>query len=144
MKNISLLILFSVLILSCKKEEKKAGISWFPGTMEEGLKKAKAESKPLFVYWGAKWCPPCNVLRATTFKEDKFIQATNKFISIFLDGDTDQAQEWGEKLSAQGYPTLMILSPQGKEIVVFLQMFFLKSWLRLWTQPMTMRLRLIS
>ncbi len=92
-------------------------ISWHISGMPLALKQAKAQNKPLFVYWGAVWCPPCNVVKTTIFKDAQFIQATKDYIAVYLDGDTEEAQKWGEKLKVMGYPTLMILSPSGKEVL---------------------------
>lgn len=122
----ALLILLTVSLAACKKDgsAKRAGeasskeeIQWYADGIESALAAAKKENRPLFVYWGAVWCPPCNVVKATVFTDKEFIEATRKFISVYLDGDTESAQEWGEKLNASGYPTLMVLGSDGKEIV---------------------------
>ena len=34
-------------------------IAWFPGDVDAAFSRALAEHKPLFLYWGASWCPPC-------------------------------------------------------------------------------------
>ncbi|MCC7404830.1 MAG: thioredoxin family protein [Bdellovibrionales bacterium] len=92
-------------------------IPWHKSGMESALLEAQKTKRPLFVYWGAVWCPPCNVLKAKVFPEPEFRAAMVPFIPVYLDGDTESAQVWGEKLNASGYPTLMILDPAGKEVV---------------------------
>ena len=109
-------LFFSLIPSSCTFKRKAESIDWHKSGMESALEKAKKEKKPLFVYWGASWCPPCASLKSRVFTHADFIQATHNYISVYLDGDSQSAQKWGEKLKAQGYPTLMILSPQGKEI----------------------------
>ncbi|MCC7441145.1 MAG: thioredoxin family protein [Bdellovibrionales bacterium] len=99
----------------CRSGSEQGMIDWQKGGMEAALKLAKEQSKPLFVYWGAVWCPPCNLLKATAFKDPTFVEATRGFVSVYLDGDTDEAQSWGEKLKASGYPTLLVLGPDGAE-----------------------------
>lgn len=94
----------------------ESAIQWTTEGMDNALKQAKQQQKPLFVYWGAVWCPPCNVVKSTLFVDPQFIQATHDYISVYLDGDTEEAQKWGEKLNTRGYPTLMVLSPAGQEI----------------------------
>lgn len=110
------------LLISCeRKDEEKVytgpTVSWFKGSMEQALEEAKSNDKAIFVYWGAVWCPPCNLLKNTVFRDQTFIDATKKFISVYLDGDTESAQKWGEKLKASGYPTLMVLNSKGEEVV---------------------------
>lgn len=117
-----LLFLFVPLSMTACLEKKNesnlsTGIQWYPRSLESALQVAKEQSKPLFVYWGAKWCPPCNVVQATLFKDKRVIQASKKFLSVYLDGDTESAQRWGEQLRILGYPTLMVLNAEGKEVV---------------------------
>ncbi len=99
------------------KEDNGPKIQWFEGSLDKALEKAKSNDKALFVYWGASWCPPCNLLKSTVFKDSTFVQSTRKFIAVYLDGDTESAQQWGEKLKASGYPTIMVLNPKGEEVV---------------------------
>jgi protein disulfide-isomerase len=98
------------------KSGSEMNIDWFQGGMEQALAQAKEQSRPLFVYWGAVWCPPCNVLKGTVFHDPAFVEATRSFVAVYLDGDTSEAQIWGEKLGASGYPTLLVLNPEGKEV----------------------------
>ena len=78
--------------------------------------RARAQSKPLFVYWGAKWCPPCNQLKANLFPRPDFIEQTRRFVAVNVDGDDPDAQRWAEHFGAMGYPTLIVFDPQGNEI----------------------------
>ncbi|GGP27208.1 thioredoxin family protein [Silvimonas amylolytica] len=92
------------------------GIAWAQGDVAAAFARAKAENKPLFLYWGAVWCPPCNQVKATIFNQDAFIKRTALFVPVFLDGDTENAQKWGEQFKVRGYPTMILFKPDGTEI----------------------------
>ncbi len=62
------------------------------------------------------WCPPCQEIKHTVFKSQEFIQLTRLFVPVYLDGDTDEAQAWGEKFGVKGYPTMIVFNPAGEEI----------------------------
>ena len=91
-------------------------IEWFEGSIAAAFESAKSEAKPLFLYWGAVWCPPCQEIKYTVFKSQEFIQLTRLFVPVYLDGDSDEAQAWGEKLDVMGYPTMIVFNPAGGEI----------------------------
>lgn len=111
-------IMFLIILTGCHNTDSDTSkIKWTSLTMDQAVLKAQKEKLPLFVYWGAEWCPPCNVLKTTTFKDSSFITASHKYISVYLDGDTNEAQSWGDKLKVRGYPTLMVLTPELKEVV---------------------------
>ncbi len=92
-------------------------IDWFEGTVEEALAHASENDKPVFLYWGAVWCPPCHYLKDKIFVKPEFVAKSRQFVPVYLDGDTDQAQVWGEKFDARGYPTVIILRPDGTEVL---------------------------
>jgi len=89
---------------------------WFQGRPEQAFAQAKTENKLVFVFWGAAWCPPCNELKSEVFSKPRFAELMKKFVPLYLDGDTDQAQVWGERLSASGYPTVLVLTADGREL----------------------------
>jgi len=92
------------------------GIPWFDGSVEEAFALARAEDRPLFLYWGAVWCPPCVEIRNTVFKSPQFIAQTRLFIPVYLDGDTERAQTWGDTFETRVYPTMIVFNPAGEEV----------------------------
>jgi protein disulfide-isomerase len=91
-------------------------IAWREGDVGDALAEAKESGKPALLYWGAVWCPPCNQMKSSLFKDAAFIAETQNFIPVYLDGDHKGAQQWGERFGISGYPTVIILRPDGTEI----------------------------
>ena len=92
------------------------GIDWFDGDVDAAFAAAKAADKPLFLYWGAEWCPPCSQIKATIFNQREFQERSRLFVPVYLDGDTPSAQKHGETFAVNGYPTMILFRSDGKEI----------------------------
>ena len=91
-------------------------IAWRRGDVDAAFAEARAAGKPVFLYWGAAWCPPCNQMKATLFNQREFIERTRSFVPVYLDGDTPAAQRLGTRFSVSGYPTMVLFRPDGTEI----------------------------
>jgi protein disulfide-isomerase len=91
-------------------------IAWREGDVADALAEAQELGKPVILYWGAVWCPPCNQMKVGLFKDPAFIAETQNFVPVYLDGDTEGAQRWGERFGISGYPTVIVLKPDGTEI----------------------------
>jgi thioredoxin-related protein len=77
---------------------------------------ASREKKPLLLYWGATWCPPCNQLKATFFNRQDFAVLAQSFVAVSVDGDLPGAQKLGARFKVRGYPTVILMTAQGAEI----------------------------
>lgn len=92
------------------------GIDWFAGDVDAAFAEAKAAGKPIFLYWGAEWCPPCAQIKSTIFNKREFQERSRLFVPVYLDGDTPSAQRYGERFGVVGYPTMILFRPDGTEI----------------------------
>jgi thiol-disulfide isomerase/thioredoxin len=133
MDRIYLAVLTALVIAACSAEQKETAassataaetttpdqaksIDWFEGSVDEAFTAARESGKPIYLYWSAEWCPPCHAIKATIFKSPDFIRRSRLFIAVYLDGDTENAQAWGEKFGVLGYPTMIVFDKDGEEL----------------------------
>ena len=91
-------------------------IQWHAGDVDSAFAAARATRRPVLLYWGADWCPPCSRLKATVFRRREFVERTRLFVAVDLDGDDPGAMRLGEEFKVAAYPTVVVLSPDREEI----------------------------
>ena len=96
------------------------GIAWkqvaSDAEVDTAFALARQQGKPVFVYWGARWCPSCNQVKSTIFNRQDFIERSRAFVPVYVDGDSPGAQRIGSRFKVVGYPTMVLFSPQGDEL----------------------------
>ena len=108
-------------------EEIKPSAVWQP-TFEEALLKAKAEDKPILVYFtGSDWCGPCKRLEADVFSTEKFVEFSDENMVLYkadFPRNTDLVstanKSMNDQLSARynqsSFPTMVIINRYGNEL----------------------------
>ncbi|MES2786749.1 MAG: thioredoxin family protein [Pseudomonadota bacterium] len=98
----------------------RSGVAWQYVSSDVEVDKAFAlgrrTGKPIFLYWGAVWCPPCNQVKATLFSRSDFVERSQAFIPVYVDGDKPGAQKVAARFKVTGYPTMVLFKPDGTEI----------------------------
>ncbi|MCX5805326.1 MAG: thioredoxin family protein [Proteobacteria bacterium] len=81
----------------------------------EAIKKAKAEDKPVVIYFYSKYCRYCDAMdRDVLF--DKEIKKALSEETVYLRVDVDKAQQMTRLYNVRGYPTTYLLDPAGNGI----------------------------
>ena len=97
-----------------------ASISWVntktTADADSAFSRAIADKKPVFLFWTAAWCPPCNHVKSTIFTRDEFIAKSRAFVPVYIDGDTPSGQALGKRFNVSGYPTMVLLTADGNEV----------------------------
>lgn len=91
-------------------------IEWIEGDVDAAFARAAAEGKPVFLYWGAEWCPPCHELKAVVFSRPDFIEKMKLFVPVHIDGDAPGAQKLGDEFRVSGYPSVVVLRADRTEL----------------------------
>ena len=96
------------------------GIAWLHAAndtdVDAAFVRARSQGQPLFLYWGAAWCPPCNQVKATLFNRADFIERSRAFVPVYIDGDSPGAQKLGARFKVRGYPTMLLFDARGVEL----------------------------
>lgn len=98
-----------------------------PATWDQIVAEATTAKKPILLeFTGSDWCPPCMEMNKTVFSTDEF-QAFAKSDIVFVKLDfprrkelpaaeQERNQAMAEKFSIEAFPTMIVLSPEGKEL----------------------------
>jgi hypothetical protein len=93
------------------------GISFFKGSLQEGLEKAKFEHKLLFVDCFTTWCGPCKILKKYTFRDAILGDyMKDNYVSLAIDMESAEGQILAKKYGIETYPTLLFLDKYGRVI----------------------------
>jgi hypothetical protein len=83
---------------------------------EEAFAQASASGRPVLLYWGAAWCPPCNRIKSVVFARPDFIALSPSFVALAIDGDSAGGQQLAARFKLRSYPTLVVFRPDGSEV----------------------------
>jgi thiol-disulfide isomerase/thioredoxin len=92
-----------------------AGVDWLSDP-QQAFALARASGRPVFLYWGAAWCPPCNRIKAVVFGRPDFLALAPLFVALAVDGDSAGGQQLAEQFKLRSYPTLVVIRPDGAEV----------------------------
>ncbi|MFO0806427.1 MAG: DUF255 domain-containing protein [Gemmataceae bacterium] len=78
-------------------------------------KEAAAAGKPLFLDFGSEACTWCRKLDATTLRDRSVVEMLNtRFVAVKVDGERDQ--RLAQAVGVEAFPTLAIVSVEGKVV----------------------------
>lgn len=78
---------------------------------DEGLAQAKAEGKPLLVFFTASWCTYCHQMETQAFRQSDVVELSKRFVCVLV--DADEEVEVCRQFRVRGFPTVQFLSPRG-------------------------------
>ncbi len=103
-----------------------ASVQWVP--LEDGMKRASASGKYVFVTVYTDWCQYCRKLNTVTFKSKPVMaELAKNFQSVRVNAEGDKSVLWkGKKMTERqvakvswgvtGFPTMLFISPKGEII----------------------------
>jgi thiol:disulfide interchange protein DsbD len=111
---------------------KEEHTGWMEQDLEGALAKAQAERKVVLVDIYAEWCAQCKELDEKTWPDASVKQwITQNAVAIRIDTDA-RRKDLAGKLRINGYPTVLLLDAEGKElrrILGFQKAETMKAWL---------------
>ncbi len=85
--------------------------------LEEGLRRAKAEGKPVLLDFWATWCKNCLLMDRNVLHTPEVLQRTEGYVKIkyeVRDAGNPPDREVLEKYGVKGLPTYAVLHPKGR------------------------------
>lgn len=84
--------------------------------LNEARASAQKARRALVVLFGAKWCEPCKEFDRKVLPLPSVQQALGTVTFVHYDGEVEPGRQAARDLKIQGYPTMVALAQDGREI----------------------------
>lgn len=92
-------------------------INFIQADFETVAKLGAIENKYFFVNYSADWCTTCKVMEETSNANPTLVNLIDdKFIAVKANVDSPQGKLWQKQYGVTCLPTLIMFSPEGKEV----------------------------
>jgi thiol-disulfide isomerase/thioredoxin len=76
--------------------------------LEAAMAESQRVGRPVLIDFTASWCPPCTLMKATTWADKAVIAKANSlFIPVMI--DVDEQPAIAKRFDVEAYPTVMVL-----------------------------------
>lgn len=112
----------ALVMFSPRQRENSTGKELIPWKTDFDAAKAEAakSGKPVFAYFGATWCGPCQSLKKTTWADPRVEQALRAYVAVHVDVDDhpDLARRYVPTPSNPqgGIPAFRVLDRDGQVV----------------------------
>jgi len=99
-----------------------ATLDWEHVTFGQAQARAREQSKPMLVDFGAAWCGACKELDKQTFSHPSVGEEASRFLALKVDATNDEdpiVASTIKQLNVVGLPTVIVFDSQGKEVKRF-------------------------
>jgi len=90
----------------------------FRHDIETAMAEAVEKKQACFIKFETTWCGPCKMMTQYVFVAKDVVDAASDVMCVMVDGD--EHSELVERFKVKGYPTGVMLSPEGEEVGRFL------------------------
>jgi thiol:disulfide interchange protein len=85
--------------------------------MDAIIKMAKDQNKLIFMDFYADWCLPCRIMDDEVFSDPEIQDYLDEhYISVKVEADKGEGYMLATRYLVEGYPTLLFLDDNGKEL----------------------------
>lgn len=115
MRRAFIMLLLAVSFLAASAQDK--GITFYKGSFEQALAKAKKENKLVFMDAYTVWCGPCKYLSKNVFTNDTVGKFFNEnFVCVKMDMEKGEGIVLAKRYDVGSYPTLLYIDSNGEMI----------------------------
>ncbi len=105
------LCVVTIVSLASKAMAPKDIIPWRTD-LAAALREAAEKGRPVFAYFTASWCVPCETLKTTTWADAKVEAALRNYVPVKI--DFDARLDLATKYQVESLPTMLVLRASGE------------------------------
>src|SRR5215213_6976967 len=87
-----------------------------PPAIDDAIKQAGSEHKPLVIEVGAEWCEPCKKFDASVLPDQRVQAVLNDVVFVQYDADESRGAAVVARYSVASFPTFLVVDSKGVEV----------------------------
>lgn len=99
------------MLVGCSAKQADANAEAAKPTQEAARQADTVKNMPMVLDFSATWCGPCRMFAPVFHAVEKDYEGTVKFLTV----DIDQNSELAQQFRVEAVPTIVFLSPDGRE-----------------------------